>query len=40
MGNYETITLGSHRFDKIIEVLQEACEKCDNFIEIEDVRIS
>ena len=37
MGNYETITLRSHRFDKIIEVLEEACEKSGNFIEIEDL---
>lgn len=36
MGNYETITLRSHRFDKIIEVLEEACEKSNNFIEIEE----
>ena len=36
MGTYETITLRSHRFDKIIEVLEEACEKSSNFIEIEE----
>ena len=36
MGNYETITLRSHRFDKIIEVLEKACEKSDNYIEIEE----
>ena len=37
MGNYETITLRSHRFDKIIEVLEKTCERSDNFIEIEDL---
>lgn len=36
MGIYETITLRSHRFDKIIEVLEEACEKSNNYMEIED----
>ena len=37
MGIYETITLRSHRFDKIIEVLEEACEKSDDYNEIEDL---
>ena len=37
MGNYETITLRSHRFDKIIEVLEEACEKSNNYNEIKDL---
>ncbi|MDO5819628.1 MAG: hypothetical protein Q4P11_04770 [Methanobrevibacter sp.] len=37
MGIYETITLRSHRFDKIIEVLEEACEDSRNYNEIEDL---
>lgn len=37
MGIYETVTLRSHRFDKIIEVLERECERCDNYVEIEDL---
>ena len=29
MGNYETITLRSHRFDKIIEVLEKTGERSE-----------
>ncbi len=36
MGIYETITLRSHRFDKIIELLENACEKSDDFNEIQE----
>ena len=36
MGIYETITLRSHRFDKIIEVLENACEKSDDYNKIEE----
>ena len=35
MGIYETITLRSYKFDTIIELLEDACEKSRNFEEIE-----